>query len=441
MLAEREVVRFLSAYQAIWHAHFPSLYRRAQWHIVTHLCTKGREGAAVGELYGLVKQVFLPDDSTVKERILEIQELKLCSVDPPTGALSARSIIVPSATLFELFDRHLLVLAKELAATASALDPSVRLAPPRRLDAQQRIIILQSLSRCHEPWRQALDHIFDSFDLSRARRVEAIRHLNSMSHWSLLHMAVELHYGVSPFGGSEQGILADQMAASLLNLTGQNFQTTRDHIAYLIALGLLERQAGKSLRVALSDAAAEQFRQALGVAAAALPEVARNLAATQSDSAPDLADDTLIEATLNLRPGQGVMRQAAPEPQHHLVILQPESAVRRVALPPGPLTIGRAPPCALLLEGADVSRVHCRIDVEGDEVSVTDLNSTNGTFVDKKRLAGTAPLPHGTLLRVGTYVMTCEYQSVLQTEAADSTQRKTGSSSVTELRPRRGRAS
>ena len=104
------------------------------------------------------------------------------------------------------------------------------------------------------------------------------------------------------------------------------------------------------------------------------------------------------------------MRQAAPEPQHHLVILQPESAVRRVALPPGPLTIGRAPPCALLLEGADVSRVHCRIDVEGDEVSVTDLNSTNGTFVDKKRLAGTAPLPHGTLLRIGTYVMTCEYQ-------------------------------
>jgi hypothetical protein len=50
-------------------------------------------------------------------------------------------------------------------------------------------------------------------------------------------------------------------------------------------------------------------------------------------------------------------------------------------------------------------------------------------------------LPHGTLLRVGTYVMTCEYQSVLQTEAADSTQRRTGSSSVTELRPRRGRAS
>ena len=120
MLAEREVVRFLSAYQTIWHAHFPSLYRRAQWHIVTQLCTNGREGAAVGELYGLVKQVFLLDDSTVKERILEIQELKLCSVDPPNGALSARSVIVPSATLFDLFDRHLLALTKELATSAAA---------------------------------------------------------------------------------------------------------------------------------------------------------------------------------------------------------------------------------------------------------------------------------------------------------------------------------
>ena len=57
-------------------------------------------------------------------------------------------------------------------------------------------------------------------------------------------MAVELRYGVSAFAGGEQGILADQMAASLLNLTGQNFQTTRDHIANLTTLGLPERQPG-----------------------------------------------------------------------------------------------------------------------------------------------------------------------------------------------------
>jgi hypothetical protein len=437
MQAEREVVRFLSAYQTIWHAHFPSLFRRAQWHIVTHLCTNGREGAAVGELYGLVKQVFLLDDSTVKERILEIRDLELCEIDPPTGALSARTVIVPTAALLDLFDRHLLAFAKELSATAALLDPTVRTAPPRKLDAQQRTLILQALSRCREPWRLALDRIFDAIDLSRARRVEAIRHLNSMSHWHLLHMAVELRYGVSNFAGGEQGILADQMAANLLNLTGQNFQTTRDHIAYLMSLGLLERQPGKSLRVALSESAAEQFHQALSVAAAALPDVARSLAATL----PPSPDEGVNEATLNLRPGQGQKRPAATEPQHHIIILQPESAVRRVALPQGALVIGRAPPSSLLLEGAEVSRTHCRIDVDGDDVSVTDLDSTNGTFVDNKRLSETAKLPHGALLRIGSYVMTCEYQSVLQAEEADSTQRKgAGFGGVTALRSRRSRS-
>jgi hypothetical protein len=438
MQAEREVVRFLSAYQTIWHAHFPSLFKRAQWHIVTHLCTSGREGAAVGELYGLVKQVFLLDDSTVKERILEIRDIGLCAVDPPTGALSARTVIVPTGALLDLFDRHLLAVAKELCGTAIALDPTARVVAPRKLDVEQRSIILQSLSRSREPWRLALDRIFDAIDLSRARRVEAIRHLSSLSHWSLLHMAVELHYGVSSFASGEQGILADQMAASLLNLTGQNFQTTRDHIAYLMTLGLLERQPGKSLRVALSESAAEQFHQAFGAAAVALPQVARSLAATVPQAADDGPAD---EATLNLRPGRGTKQQKEAEPQHHLVILQPESAVRRVALPAGSLTIGRAPPSALLLEAAEVSRTHCRIDVEGDEVSVTDLNSTNGTFVANKRLSDTVKLPHGTLLRVGAYVMTCEYQSVLQSEEADSTQRKASNfGEVTELRSRRSRS-
>ena len=49
--------------------------------------------------------------------------------------------------------------------------------------------------------------------------------------------------------------------------------------------------------------------------------------------ASDMGDGS-GEATLNLRLGQG-LRQAMQEAQHHLVILQPESAVRRVAWPPG----------------------------------------------------------------------------------------------------------
>ena len=436
MQPQREVVRFLTAYQTIWHAHFPSLFRRAQWHIVTHLCTQGREGAPVGELYGLVKQVFLLDDSTVKERLLEIRDLDLCEIDPPGTALSARTVIVPTPALLELFDRHLVAFARQLAISAQALEPSLHAAVPGRLDAQQRGIILQALAVCREPWRAALERIFDARNLSRARRVEAIRHLSSTSHWSLLHMAVEQHYGVGALPNTDRGILADQMAAALLNLTRQNFQTTRDHIAYLMSLNLLERLPGKSLRVALADQAAAEFDQALVAAAAALPGVARNLDATL----PDEARDSIGDATLNLRPGEALHVPAEAEPRHHLVIVQPQSAVRRIALT-GSLTIGRAPPCGLLLEGGEVSRAHCRVDVAGDEVSVTDLHSTNGTFVDDQRITDTTKLLHGASLRVGGYVMACEYQSALD-EEADSTQRRASGgrgASVTMLRPRRPR--
>ena len=436
MQAEREVVRFLSAYQTIWHAHFPSLFRRAQWHIVTHLCTHGREGAAVGELYGLVKQVFLLDDSTVKERILEIKEQELCVVDPPNAALSARSVVAPTAALIDLFDRHLLALAKELCATAATLDAATRTVPPRRLDPGQRGIILQSLTRCREPWRQALDRIFDATNLSRARRVEAIRHLNSLSHWTLLHMAVELHYGVSRFAGSEPGILADQMAASLLNLTGQNFQTTRDHIAYLTGLGLLERQPGKSLRVALSESAATEFHRALGTAAAALPEVARSLAATS----PEQAEDPAVEATLNLRSAEamqllaGIGAAASPgDPATGI-----SSASRRVAARFAhhrPRVAQHVAPGRRGSVTRALSYRCCRRRCHRHRPEFHQRHAPG-----QQAAAGTAPLPHGALLRIGNYVLTCEYESVLQAQEADSTQRAS-SAEVTVLRPRRSRSS
>jgi pSer/pThr/pTyr-binding forkhead associated (FHA) protein len=207
-----------------------------------------------------------------------------------------------------------------------------------------------------------------------------------------------------------------------------------------MALGLLERQPGKSLRVALSDAVAAEFHEALGAAAAALPEVARSLAATVPASEAVVDEGPTAEATLNLRSDSAMLLHMQKEARHHLVILEPESSERRVPLPPGALNIGRAPPCVLLLDGAEISRAHCRIDVDGDEVTVTDLNSTNGTFVDNKRLSGSAPLPHGALLRIGNYVMTCEYLSELGRETVESTQRRRDLAEVTVLRPRRGRS-
>ena len=65
-------------------------------------------------------------------------------------------------------------------------------------------------------------------------------------------------------------------------------------------------------------------------------------------------------------------------------------------------TVGRANRSDFILDAALVSRVHCRlsIDARGD-LSVEDLDSTNGTFVNDQRVSGRAALSPGDRLRVG----------------------------------------
>ena len=58
------------------------------------------------------------------------------------------------------------------------------------------------------------------------------------------------------------------------------------------------------------------------------------------------------------------------------------------------LTIGRSPSCSIPVVGAsNVSGKHCSVSVNGSMILVTDLGSTNGTFLGKQRLAPQQPTP------------------------------------------------
>ena len=70
-------------------------------------------------------------------------------------------------------------------------------------------------------------------------------------------------------------------------------------------------------------------------------------------------------------------------------------------------TVGRAPRADFILDVALVSRLHCRLTAGDDNLEVLDLESTNGTFVNDKRIEK-ASLSNGDRLRVGRVELTVE---------------------------------
>jgi len=84
-------------------------------------------------------------------------------------------------------------------------------------------------------------------------------------------------------------------------------------------------------------------------------------------------------------------------------ILQSSDATFR--LTPGAVkTVGRAPRADFILDAALVSRVHCRITASDDSLEVVDLSSTNGTYINDKRIRKATVSP-GDRLRVGRVEM------------------------------------
>ena len=75
-------------------------------------------------------------------------------------------------------------------------------------------------------------------------------------------------------------------------------------------------------------------------------------------------------------------------------------------------TVGRANRSDFILDAALVSRVHCRLltDARGD-LTVEDLDSTNGTFVNDQRVSGRAALSAGDRLRVGRVELSVRKES------------------------------
>ena len=75
---------------------------------------------------------------------------------------------------------------------------------------------------------------------------------------------------------------------------------------------------------------------------------------------------------------------------------------RIVELANGENLVGRSVECTVRLDSTDVSRRHARILIKNDAATLEDLGSTNGTFVDGKRISGAVPLVDGMTVTFGS---------------------------------------
>ena len=88
-----------------------------------------------------------------------------------------------------------------------------------------------------------------------------------------------------------------------------------------------------------------------------------------------------------------------------LVVTDGAIAGTTVTLTAEPVTIGRADDSTIVLTDDYVSTRHARLVPADGQWLLEDLGSTNGTYLDRRRVTAPTPVPIGTPIRVGKTVM------------------------------------
>ena len=90
----------------------------------------------------------------------------------------------------------------------------------------------------------------------------------------------------------------------------------------------------------------------------------------------------------------------------NLIVHSPDSDPKPYELKNGKTSIGRAFTNDIVVEDAAASRYHAeiRVDEAVNAISIVDLESTNGTFVNHERIFGECPLEANDVIRIGQII-------------------------------------
>ena len=121
-----------------------------------------------------------------------------------------------------------------------------------------------------------------------------------------------------------------------------------------------------------------------------------------------------------------------------LQVVRGRSATTTLKLADGVTSLGRHDDCVIRIKSSQVSRRHCELFDVGGKLTLKDLGSSNGTFVNGKKVVGQMVLKSGDELTVGgiTLRVATLGQPVAATPQAQSTSSsKPGDTAVVEALP------
>jgi pSer/pThr/pTyr-binding forkhead associated (FHA) protein len=87
--------------------------------------------------------------------------------------------------------------------------------------------------------------------------------------------------------------------------------------------------------------------------------------------------------------------------QYQLVLRVGPSPGKVFPLMKNEVTIGRDINNEIVINDAEISRKHCRLIMFGDSFAIEDLGSTNGTWVNERRITSQHQLTNGETIRLG----------------------------------------
>jgi TolB protein len=99
----------------------------------------------------------------------------------------------------------------------------------------------------------------------------------------------------------------------------------------------------------------------------------------------------LGDTQIDLAPAASNLGDTQVDIQDYIEVHNPDETVQMVQMKASGLSIGRDPANDLVLDSPKVSRQHARILVDGAQYKISDLNSTNGTYLANKRLTPGEP--------------------------------------------------